>query len=71
MADGVKETICTGCTHLQVCSHKNDMLSAIEAVDNVTVPLGDNKYAMLRDIPWIKPVELKCIYYLRKEAVIR
>lgn len=71
MSNGMKETICSGCAHLQVCSLRNDMLSAISSVDNVTVSLGDNKYAMLRDIPWIKPVNLQCIHYLRKEAVTR
>ena len=71
MADGVKETICSGCAHLQVCSLRNDMLSVISSIDNLTVSLGDNRMAYLRDIPWIKPISLQCIHHLRKEAIKR
>ena len=71
MIDGVKETICSGCVHLQVCSLRNDMLSAMSSINNMEVSLGDNRMVYLRDIPWIKPISLQCIHYLRKEAIKR
>lgn len=66
MADVLKETICSECVHLQVCSLKNKMLSVISSLDNLNVSLGENNYIKLLDIPWIK-TKLECEYYLRKQ----
>lgn len=71
MVDGVKETICSGCAHLQVCSLRNDMLSVISSIDNLTVNLGDNRTVHLSDIPWVKPISLQCIHYLQKEVIFK
>ena len=69
---GVKETLCTRCMHRPVCIHKDIYLCATEAVDNVTVSLPSNGAEKctieLRNIPWIKPVELSCVNYICKEA---
>ena len=55
---GVKETQCTHCSHREVCAHKVEFLEAQYTVDRVTV---NNGY--LRDIEWIKPIELSCKYF--------
>lgn len=39
---GVKETQCTHCNHLQVCSFKAQFLAAQKAIDEVTVGTGDS-----------------------------
>lgn len=74
---GVKETICTQCSHREVCSLKAEFLEAQKAVDDVYIsrPCNDgNKVGMihLRDIKFIKSVELACIHYeKKKERTIR
>lgn len=66
---GVKETQCTRCAHREVCSLKINFLAAQEAVDNTTVYLdsedGRGRMIKLRDMPFIKPVELQCKHYMR------
>lgn len=60
----VKETLCTSCVHLPVCSKKEEYLAAQTAVDKVFVGTGDKQGIYLRDIKWIKPVQLQCNYYM-------
>ena len=68
---GVKETQCTHCNHLQICSFKAQFLAAQKAVDEVTVSTGDRSFISLRDISWIRPVSLECSYFSRKMPVMR
>lgn len=68
---GVKETQCSHCDHLQVCSYKEQFLAAQKAVDDVCVSLGDRKMKNLRDFDWIKPVMLECIYFSKKKPTRR
>lgn len=67
----VKETQCTHCNHLQVCSFKAQFLAAQKAVDEVTVGTGDRSFINLRDISWIRPVSLECSYFSGKVPVMR
>lgn len=53
MSSGVKETACTSCVHLKVCSYKTQFLAAQKAVDNLTIGTGDR----LSDISWIRPAK--------------
>ena len=68
---GVKETQCTHCNHLQVCSFKAQFLAAQKAVDEVTVGTGDRSFINLRDISWIRPVSLECSYFSGKVSTMR
>ncbi len=68
---GVKETQCTHCSHLQVCSYKEKYLDAQKAVDNIMVHTGDRSSIYLRDISWIRPVLLECSYFSGKAPVMR
>lgn len=68
---GVKETQCTHCNHLQICSFKAQFLAAQKAVDEVTVSTGDRNLISLRDISWIRPVSLECSYFSGKMPVMR
>lgn len=72
---GVKETMCTRCAHCEVCALKNNFLAAQEAVDNTTVYLDsdDGKVRMMKihDMPFIKPVNLECKYYMAQQMGIR
>ena len=51
---GVKETLCTRCTHQEVCAHKQDYLDILKAVENA---------AVTRDTPDGKITSKKVIYY--------
>lgn len=66
MYDGVKETPCERCAHCVVCMFKNEFQSAQKAVDDIMVNLDQNRSTYLRDIRWVKPVELECVNFLRK-----
>lgn len=57
------DTACSNCKHINVCKFKEDFLKAQAAVNDVTVPLGDNRLIRLRDIKWIPAVMLPCDYY--------
>lgn len=70
MGECVKETLCTSCYHREVCRFKDVFLEAQNQADNIyindkTGPAIQIIY--LRDIPWLKPVNLACTYYIRKE----
>lgn len=70
MMTEVKETLCTHCAHREVCSFKDEFLRAIEAVNEVSVGRPSKEpnvvgYIKLRDIKWIKPVELVCTHYYK------
>lgn len=67
---GIRETPCTHCIHREVCSFKDEFLSAMKAVNEVSVSLPSKETSVgccisLRDIKWIKPVELVCTYYYK------
>lgn len=65
-----EETMCTTCMHQDVCSLKEKFLDAQKAVNGLVVydKLPDGKLGQikLRDIGFIKPVELACIHYVYK-----
>ena len=70
MSECCKETMCTTCIHQDVCSLKGKFLDAQKAVDGLVVydelPTGLLGQVKLRDIGFIKPVELECIHYVYK-----
>ena len=71
MHSGCKETLCSHCGHLQVCSLKEQFIAAQEAVDNVQVSLGDHTMKDLRSFDWIKPVMLECIHFTKRRPTER
>lgn len=71
MHSGVKETLCSHCGHLQVCSLKKEFIAAQQAVDNICVSLGVRAMKDLRDFDWIKPVKLECIHFAAKQPTQR
>lgn len=74
---GVKETCCTRCAHREVCQYKEEFLAAQHAVDGagIRLPSKDENVAkgsiLIRDIPWIKPVELRCKYFQQNTGMAR
>ena len=70
MSECCKETMCTTCIHQDICSVKEKFLDAQKAVDGLVVydklPDGKLGQVKLRDIGFIKPVELACIHYIYK-----
>ena len=70
MSECYRETMCATCIHQDVCSLKGKFLDAQKAVDGLVVydklPDGKLGQVKLRDIGFIKPVELACINYIYK-----
>ena len=70
MSECCKETMCTTCIHQDICSVKGKFLDTQKAVDGLVVydelPTGLLGQVKLRDIGFIKPVELECIHYVYK-----
>ena len=70
MSECCKETMCTTCIHQDVCSLKGKFLDAQKAVDGLVVydelPTGLLGQVKLRDIGFIKSVELECVHYVYK-----
>ena len=70
MSECCKETMCTTCIHQDICSVKEKFLDAQKAVDGLVVydklPDGKLGQVKLRDIGFIKPVELECVHYTPK-----
>lgn len=71
MYSGCEETLCTHCDHFQVCSFKEQFLKAQNAVNEITVGVGDRGIKYLRDFDWIKPVKLECAHFTEKRSVPR
>lgn len=71
MYNGLKETLCSHCDHLQICSLKKEFIAAQQAVDNVCVSLGDRTMKDLRDFDWIKAVKLECIHFVKRRPTER
>ncbi len=66
-----EETQCTHCDHLKVCSLKEQFMAAQNAVDRVTVGLGDRTIKNLKDFDWIKRVKLECKHFSAKRPTPR
>ncbi|MCD8119714.1 MAG: hypothetical protein LUE29_09615 [Lachnospiraceae bacterium] len=67
-----EELCCEKCVHGYVCAHKTNFWKAQEAMDKITVPIEEQEVTFLKDMLFIKPVELQCRYYMRlKEANIK
>lgn len=66
-----KETLCTNCSHRNVCSLKEKYIAAQETVDNILISISDGETVYLRDIPWIKPVELSCKEFQKPQITPR
>lgn len=68
-----KETMCTRCAHLPVCKYRDQFLDAQKAANNITLygtstEDGNTTITKLRDVPWIKPIDLVCTYFLKSET---
>lgn len=64
MTFGVKETLCTSCVHREICSKKEEYLAAQTAVDEVFVKKNEMIGDYLRNMTWIRPVQLQCTHYM-------
>lgn len=63
----VKETLCTGCMHVQVCSFKQTFLEAQKTIDNLVIPnhTHDKHEQRIIDISWVS-TKLHCAFYKPK-----
>lgn len=71
----IKEILCESCAHCEVCSYKEKYRKVVNTIDDCLIGLPDGTGAYdhvnLCDISWIKPVEVKCKHYMKKEIVFR
>lgn len=67
MSERVKETLCTKCSHREVCIYKQDYLNIIKAVENAVIEQSsiDGKYGQLKvtDFDFIGSISIACRYY--------
>ena len=68
MFEEVKETLCTRCAHREVCTHKQDYLDILKAVENATVTrdTADGKITSKKVIHYdfISGISAGCKYHL-------
>ena len=57
----VKETLCTGCMHGQVCSFKQTFLETQKAIDKLIIP-NDKQEQHILDALWLS-TKLHCAFY--------
>lgn len=64
-----QETCCTHCIHREVCSLKEEFLKAQTAANGISVNIGVDGgkyvYRELRQMTYIRPVQLECVHYIR------
>ena len=48
MGEGVRETLCSSCSHRDVCAHKDDYLSTIKFLDEMFYKFPENERAFMR-----------------------
>lgn len=73
--DGVKEAQCARCAHFEVCALKEEFLAAQEAIDNTSMSFKEKDLdrvaiVYIRNLDWIKPIELQCKHYMKKGDVL-
>lgn len=63
----VKKTLCTLCTHKEVCTHKKDFLDIIEAIENASItrdaPDGKITLKKVIDYDFVSEISVGCKYY--------
>ena len=66
----VKEALCASCVHCEVFSKKEEYMAAQTAVDNLRFgETGTSTGVYLRNIPWIRQVQLQCTYHMTKSTL--
>lgn len=58
---------CHKCIHREVCKVYDDYQGFVNTVSEVLVDAGQNRFAKLTDIPWVR-VSLQCSHYLPDET---
>lgn len=71
MSNEIKNIQCGTCNHQEVCIFKSELLKAQIASNDIAVPSGDGTIRMLKDIPYIEHIKLKCIYYQPVQPTIK
>ena len=77
MSEGVKETLCTRCSHLEVCIYKLDYLNILKAVENARVAAvkdeatGGFSSKKVADYDFISGISVGCRYYLHRTDTCR
>lgn len=64
---GVKETLCSGCAHMNVCAYMQDYLDILKAVENIYVVKNapDGKITSKKAINYdfVSKISVGCKYY--------
>ena len=67
MPEGVKETLCTRCTHREVCAYKQNFLDIVKAIENASVvrDTPDEKITSKKviDYDFISEISVGCKYH--------
>lgn len=63
----LKDCLCNGCLHSEVCSHTYTMAKTREAIEYAIVDSDYENCVKVEDIPWID-VDICCKNYMSSEA---
>ena len=70
-----KKPICSYCSHVDVCAYQIAFAYAQSVVDDLVVDLETTnigiKTIYIRDVPFLKPIELVCKFYSNGNIITR
>lgn len=65
MDEGVRETLCSSCSHRDVCTHKDDYLNMVKSLDEVFYKFPENE----RDFMYLRDPD--CKFYSKESSTPR
>ena len=65
MGEAVRETLCTSCSHRDVCAHKDDYLNMVKSLEEIFYKFPENE----REIMRLRDPE--CKFYSKKSSTPR
>lgn len=75
MSDKVKETLCSSCSHREVCVYVQEFLDVIRTIENTSVigDLHDKKITSkkITDYDFISEITISCKHYTKLLKLVR
>ena len=75
MSEAVMETMCTTCSHREVCSFKDEYLMVQKEASNMMISREDgydaHSIVPVSSFKWLEPIHIVCKHYAIDVGVIR
>ena len=65
MDEGVRETLCSSCSHINVCAHKDDYLNMVKSLQEMFYKFPENE----RDFMYFRDPD--CKFYSKESSIPR